>query len=149
MAKNNLPNRVAERLVARRPLRWRLLQGLLAGLLAVNLVFFLLALKPAGERAREQAEAFRQLGRDLESSRETVERLRNITTNLGQARQQGLEFHQDKFLPKPTGFSILMEEVDKLARANRVRKGHRSLFAEPRAGATRPERSARDDGVGG
>ncbi len=126
MAKNNQHNRAAERAaekpVSRQPVRRRLLQGLLAGLLAVNILFFILALKPGGQRAREQAEVFRELGQDLESRRETVKRLRNIAANLGQARHQGLEFHRDKFLPKPTGFSILMEEVDKLARANRVRK---------------------------
>ena len=123
MAKNNFSTRVAERLVSRRPLRWRLLQGLLAGLLAVNILLFYLAPKPAGERAREQAEVERQLDQDLGSRQETVERLRNIAENLDQARQQGLQFHQDKFLPKRTGFSILMEELDKLARANRVSKG--------------------------
>ena len=121
MAKNNLPSRAAERPASRRPAWRRLLQGLLAGLLAINILFFSLA--PAGERARKQAELFRRLGQDLESHRETVKRLRDIAANLDQARQQGLEFHQDKFLPKPTGFSILMEELDKLARANRVRKG--------------------------
>ena len=123
MAKNNQSNRAADRPVPRRPVWRRLLQGLLAGLLAVNILFFSLALKPAGERAREQAELFRGLGQDLESRRETVKRLRNIAANLGQARTQGLQFHRDKFLDKPTGFSILMEELDKLARANRVRKG--------------------------
>ena len=123
MAKNNLSKRVAELLVSRRPLRWRLLQGLLAALLAVNILLFFLAPKPPGERAREQAEVERQLDQDLGSRQETVERLRNITENLDQARQQGLQFHQGKFLPKPTGFSILMEELDKLARANRVSKG--------------------------
>ena len=124
MAKNSLSNRVVERLVSRRPLRWRLLQGLLAGLLAVNILFFYLAPKPAGERAREQAEVERQLDQDLGSRQETVERLRNITENLDQARQQGLQFHKDKFLPKLEGFRILMEELDKLARANRVSKGN-------------------------
>ena len=132
MTRNNPPPGPSQ-LPAFRHSTWRrLLQGLLAGLLVVNILFFSLALKPAGARTRDQAEMFRRLRHDLESSRQTADRIQKIPADLGEARQQGLQFYQDKFLQltrnpgaatKPTGFSILMEELDKLARANRVHKG--------------------------
>ncbi len=92
-------------------------------LVVVNVTFFALALKPAGARARQQAETFRRLQSDLESRRKTVAQLREIVGGLDKAGGQSSDFYRAKFLPKPTGFSIVMEELDKLAKANRVRKG--------------------------
>lgn len=123
MPRNNPPNQTSEPPAAARR-RWRrILQGLLAALFLLNVLFFALALKPAGLRSREQAEMFGRLQRDLESRRETVGRLRKIAATLGEAGRQDAEFYQGKFLPKPTGFSIIMEELDRLAKANQVRKG--------------------------
>jgi len=122
MPKSSQANQALGLRAAHRPWR-RFLQGALAILVVVNAMFFVLALKPAGARAREQAEMFRRLQSDLESRRVTVERLRKIVASLEEGSHQDAEFYRTKFLPKPTGFSIIMEELDKLAKANRVRKG--------------------------
>lgn len=103
--------------------RRRMLLSLLLLLLLVNALFFVVLLKPAGERAREQREGLDRLRADVKTRRETISRLRRIAQNLGDAQRQDAEFYRTKFLPKTIGFSIIMEEVDKIARGNRVRKG--------------------------
>lgn len=123
MPRNDHPDPDAGAAVLARRSRRRITQGLLAVMVLVDVLFFSLALKPAGQRAREQREAFERLRNDLQSRRETLVRLRKIAGNIGDARGQDMEFYQEKFLPKPTGFSIIMEEVDRLAQANKVRKG--------------------------
>lgn len=102
---------------------WRVFPAVLFVLAVLNLLFFALALRPAGERARGEREGLQRLQTDLHSRRETVGRLRDIESKLGEARRQDVEFYQQKFLPRETGFSTIMEELEKLAQANHVRKG--------------------------
>lgn len=123
MPRNSPPKQVWEARAASHRSWRRILQWLLGALVLVNVLFFALALKPAGLRAREQAEMFRRLQSDLESRRGMVDRLRKIVAGLDEGGRQDTEFYRAKFLPKPTGFSIVMEELDRLAKANRVRKG--------------------------
>ncbi len=107
---------------ARPPWR-RILQVSLVVLALLDGLFFALLLKPAGERARAQREDFEKLRQEVGTRRGNLDGLRSTAGNLGDARKEAMDFYQQKFLPKPTGFSIVMEEVDKLAQANKVLKG--------------------------
>lgn len=104
--------------------RWRaILPALLVLLVLVNILFFVLALKPAGVRTREQREALQRLQDERQTRRVNVARLRDIVSRLDAARNEGAAFYQEKFLPRNEGFSIIMEELDKLAKADNVTKG--------------------------
>ncbi len=96
---------------------------LLAALVLVDAAFFILLLKPAEQRARQRREQFSRLENDLRSQRSLVGRLRDVVSQLDEGRQQDRQFHQEKFLPRATGFSTIMEQLDRLAVANKVRKG--------------------------
>src|SRR5205085_7778411 len=79
--------------------------------------------RPAGGRARAQRQELQKLREDVKVSRTRVGRLRDIDATLGQARQQDVAFYQEKFLPAATGFSSVVDELEKLAQSNSVRKG--------------------------
>lgn len=106
----------------RRSLRRPIQIGLLA-LLLVDLLFFVLAFRPAGQSIAEQRQGLERLRADLEQRRAAVERLHAIEANLTEARRGGEDFYRTRFLPKAIGFSVIVEELDKLASANGVRKG--------------------------
>src|SRR5437867_9375435 len=119
MPRNNT-GQPADAASARRS-RQRMLAGLV--LLAVaDLLFFLVGLRPTGQRARQRRDEFDRLRVEIQLRRDKVTALRTIAGSVGEARRQDGEFYQQNFLPKPTGFSLIMEEVERLARANRVRK---------------------------
>ena len=106
------------------PRDWRRpIQIGLVVLLLLDLLFFVLAFRPAGQSFAEQKQALDRLRSDIGAHRETVERLRKIEASLASARSQGDEFYRTRFLPQATGFSTIMEEVDKLVSATGVRKG--------------------------
>lgn len=107
---------------ARRDLR-RPIKVALLGLLLLDLLFFVLAFQPAGRSFAEQRQALDRLRSEYKARREGVGRLQKIEANLAEARRQGDEFYTRRFLPKATGFSLIMEEVDKVASATGVRKG--------------------------
>ena len=112
-------------------LRWRRVAPALLGLLlAINALFFSLALRPAGERALERREQLQRHEQEAVTRRENVERLRAVVANLDSARAQGRGFYQERFLPRATGYSAVIEELDKLARANNVQKGA-VAYSEP------------------
>lgn len=98
----------------------RIVQGGLLALLVVNALFMFLIFRMGHEQQRGDLD---QLNIEAKGRRETVARLKLIETNLGESRRLGDEFYNKKFLPITTGFSTVMEEVDKLAVSNGVRKG--------------------------
>lgn len=108
---------------ARRDLRRVALPALLVLLALINILVFALALKPAGIRTREQRDTLQRLQDEGQSRRATVARLREIISRLDVARNENAAFYQDKFLPRATGFSTIIESLDKLAKANNVSKG--------------------------
>ncbi len=111
---------------------WRpVLLGATAVLVVVNLVFFVLLLKPTGERANQQRQQVDALRKELQSDRDAAARLREIAGNLDVSSREGSDFYSQKFLSKLTGFSVVMEEVDRAARANNVRKGGVSYTLQP------------------
>ena len=113
----------AIRAQARRRLWRRLLVVLLVVLAIGNLLVYLLLVRPAGEREQVRRQAFDELRTGIEQRRQTIARLSGIASNTGEAAREANDFYQQRFLPRDTGFSTIMEEVDKLARANTVRKG--------------------------
>ena len=100
--------------------RRRMVQGGLLVLLAVDLLFVFLIFRMGHEQQRGDLD---QLNIEAKGRRETVARLKLIENNLGESSRLGSEFYQKKFLSLTTGFSTVMEEVDRLAVANGVRKG--------------------------
>lgn len=113
---------IGEGATIKRPFWLRVLPALLVLLALLNGLFFALALKPAGERAREERRRLEKLRSDSEARRTAVARLNDVVSQLDMARNQGGAFYQEKFLPRNDGFSTIMEELDKLARANKVYK---------------------------
>ncbi len=123
MPRNNNANIDADASLPSRRSWRRALQALLVALALVDALFFALLLKPAGERARLERDAFEQLRSELQARRDSLAGLRLVTANTSAARSEDVSFYQQRFLPASAGFSIIMEEVDKLAQANKVRKG--------------------------
>jgi Tfp pilus assembly protein PilO len=115
---------VVEAAPARRDV-WRsiILPVLLVVLALVNALVFALALKPAGVRTREQRDVLQRLQDEHQSRRAAIARLRDIVSQLDVSRKEAAAFYQEKFLPRNDGFSVVMEELDKLAHANQVQKG--------------------------
>jgi Tfp pilus assembly protein PilO len=96
---------------------------LITVLALVNALFFGLVLRPAGARASAAREGMRQLQDEVKSRRATVAHLGEIESKLGEARSEDVSFYQQKFLPRATGFSTVMEELEKLAVASHVKRG--------------------------
>ena len=92
-------------------------------LLVLDLLFVFLTLRPVGLSSAEQKKDLEDLRSELKGRREKVATLQKIEAGLAGARQQGDEFYTRQFLPNATGYSTIMEEVDRLAAANGVRKG--------------------------
>lgn len=96
---------------------------LLVVLAVLNGLFFALALRPASARASADREALRTLEEDLQARRSIVARYRAIRASLGDASREDAAFLQQKFLPRASGYSTIMAEVDKLGQETRVRRG--------------------------
>jgi Tfp pilus assembly protein PilO len=111
--------------VARPPRRDRrkTIRFTLATLLGVNLILVALVFWPAGQSYASQKQELEKLRADAQGKRELVGRGRMIEANLATARKQGDDFYNKQFLPSATGYSVIMEEIDKLAQSNGVKKG--------------------------
>ena len=101
----------------------RVIQIALVGLLVVNVLFFILGFLPAGQTFAGQRGELEQLREDLKARQSAVTHLKKVEAALTDARAQGDEFYSTKFLRQTTGYSQIMEEVDKLAKSAGVRKG--------------------------
>ena len=124
MSKNSAQAQpAAETVPARRDVWHSVLPALLVLLAVVNVLVFALALKPVGARTREQRDTLERLQQERQARGAAVARLREIVSRLDAARIDDAAFYQEKFLPRNEGFSIIMEELDKLARVNNVNKG--------------------------
>jgi Tfp pilus assembly protein PilO len=124
MSKNNAqPQPAAETVTARREVWRSVLPALLVLLAVVNVLVFALALKPVGARTREQRDTLQRLQEERQARGAAVARLREIVSRLDAARIDDAAFYQEKLLSRNEGFSIIMEELDKLARASNVNKG--------------------------
>jgi hypothetical protein len=123
MPKNSAQGEPAlEKAPARRDV-WRSVLPAVGLLLAlVNVLFFALALKPAGARGREQREALQRLLDERRARSANGARLREILSRLDAASQEDAAFYREKFLSRSDGFSIIIDSLDKLAKANNVHK---------------------------
>jgi Tfp pilus assembly protein PilO len=95
---------------------------LLVVLAVLNALFFLLALRPAETRASQEQERLRKVQDDLKERRARVGRLRAIDSSLGEANREQTAFFQQKFLPRGTGYSTILEAIDKLGATNHVKR---------------------------
>jgi Tfp pilus assembly protein PilO len=101
----------------------RVVQISLLALLAVDVAFFVLGFLPSTQTYAEQIKELESLREELKFKREAVAHLKKIESGLSEARRQDDEFYAVKFLPRATGYSKIMEEVDKLAQSGGVKKG--------------------------
>ena len=111
--------------------RRRLVQGFLFGLLLLDGLIFFLAFRPAGQSFSQQRMELEKLNNEAKGKREMVARLKKVEANLTESMRQAEEFSKTKFLPADTGFSTIMEELDRIAVANNVRKGSVSYGVKP------------------
>lgn len=73
--------------------RFRQFAPLVLALLAVvNVVFFAVALRPAGARAREERQRIARLEDDLKAKRDYVGRLKDIESKLDEAGREDAQF---------------------------------------------------------
>jgi Tfp pilus assembly protein PilO len=103
--------------------RRRWVRGGLLALLVLDGLFLFFSFRPLGLSASQQNDDLQSLREEAKGKRETVARLRKIESTLGESNRLGDQFYQSKFLPAESGFGTIMEEVEKLAVANGVRKG--------------------------
>ncbi len=101
----------------------RVVQVALVVLLVVDVLFFILGFLPAGQTFAGQKGELEKLREDLKDRQNAVAHLKKVEAALADARARGDEFYTTKFLPQTTGYSRVMEEVDKLAMSAGVRKG--------------------------
>ena len=101
----------------------RAVQAGLLALLVIDAAFLFLVYRPLGSSFAQQRAGLEQLTAEAKARRETVARLKQIEASLGESNKLGNDFYNQRFLPAETGFSTIMEEVDKLAVANNVVKG--------------------------
>jgi len=97
--------------------------GVIGGLLALNLVVVFFTLRPSGLSLTQQKAELTRLSEERDTLRATVAHLDRVKATLAESSKQGKEFEDSKFLPIGTGFSTVMEEVEKLAVSNGVHKG--------------------------
>jgi Tfp pilus assembly protein PilO len=103
--------------------RRRAVWGALLGVLALDAALVFFTLRPSGLSMAQQKAELARLNADLKTRRDSLAHLEHIQAMLSDSGRQGEEFLKTKFLPAETGFSTIMEEVDKLAVSNGVRKG--------------------------
>src|SRR5258708_2165652 len=103
--------------------RRRKVWGALLGLLVVDAILVFFTLRPSGLSLPQQQAELARLNIDLKGRRESLAHIEHVQATLADSSRQGDEFVNTKFLSAATGFSTIMEEVDKLAVANGVRKG--------------------------
>lgn len=101
----------------------RVIQIALVALLVVDVMFFILGFIPSGQGFAGQKGDLEKLREDLKARQSAVAHLKKVEAALADARQQGDEFYTTKFLPQTTGYSRVMEAVDKLAQSSGVKKG--------------------------
>lgn len=101
----------------------RVVQIALVTLLVVDVLFFILGFMPSGQSFAAQKGDLEKLREELKARQTVVAHLKNVEAALADARQQGDEFYTTKFMPQTTGYSRVMEEVDKLAQSSGVKKG--------------------------
>jgi len=101
----------------------RLIQIALVALLVVDVLFFILGFMPSGQSFTGQKSDLEKLRDDLKVRQVAVAHLKKVEAALADSRQKGDEFYTTKFLPQTTGYSRVMEEVDKLAKSAGVKKG--------------------------
>lgn len=107
----------------------RVIQIALVALLVVDVMFFILGFIPSGQGFAGQKGDLEKLREDLKARQSAVAHLKKVEAALADARQQGDEFYSTKFLPQTTGYSRVMEAVDKLAQSSGVKKGAVSYSA--------------------
>lgn len=107
--------------------RRRTVYAVLLVLLAVNGVLAFFAFQPASFQAAD----LEKLKNERRARRETVDRYRKIEVSLVESAKQGDQFYEVQFLPASTGFATIMEEFDKVAVSNGVRKGPVSYTTSP------------------
>jgi Tfp pilus assembly protein PilO len=112
----------ANRRSKRRGLRTAVIAGLTT-LLVVDALFFVLVYRPGGVTFLSRQQQLNRLREELAAKQEAAGKLSKIAAALAEAEKQGGEFYTSRFLPKSTGYSTVMEEVDKIAVASSVRKG--------------------------
>lgn len=101
----------------------RVVQVALVALFAVDVAFFVLGFLPATQSFAEQRKELESLTEEVKAKRQAVAALKKVEASLSESRKQDDEFYRTKFLPRATGYSQIMEEVDKLAQATGVKKG--------------------------
>ena len=101
----------------------RVIQVALVALLVVDVLFFILGFLPSGQSFAGQKSELEKLREDLKARQSAVAHLKKVEAALSDARAQGDQFYTTKFLPQTTGYSRVMEEVDKLAKSSGVKKG--------------------------
>jgi hypothetical protein len=107
--------------------RRRTVQVGLLVLLAVNGILGFLAFRPSSLQVGD----IERLRTDRRERKETVDRLKKVEASLVESAKQGDQFYDTKFLPASTGFATIMEEVEKIATANGVKKGSVSYSTQP------------------
>jgi Tfp pilus assembly protein PilO len=109
-------------MIYRRQRQQYIFAALLAVIATVNLLFYFILNRPAEVRYRSLQESITRFGAQIGTSRQTVETLEKRQTQLSKFDQDRRSFLMSRFLPRKTGYSQILTELDEIVRRTGVRK---------------------------
>lgn len=106
----------------RRQKQQYLFAGILGVIAVINLLFFLILYRPARSEYHRLQDSIQKLQVDIESRRQTVERLERMSAQLETSEQDRRRLFTTHFKPRNEGWSQIVPELDEMAKRTGVKK---------------------------
>jgi len=108
--------------VYRREKQQYLFAGVLGILGVVNLLFFLILYRPALSDYYRLQDSIQRLHAEVQARQQSVERLEKLSAQLETSDQDRQQLFSMHFIPRDTGFSEILRELDRISQRARVKK---------------------------
>ena len=99
------------------------IRTILTLLLAADGLLVLLVFWPPGASLQSRQAEFQRLQAEHEATRDVVEQMRELQAKLQDAIQNRRQFSRQNFLLRDGAFSVMLEELERLATQNGLRTG--------------------------
>ena len=109
-------------MIYRRQRQQAVFAGVLGVIAIVNVLFFFILNRPAEARYRSLQESITRYEAQVEKNRQFVSNLENRHTQLSKFDQDRRSFLMSRFLPRQTGYSQILTELEDIVRRTGVRK---------------------------
>ena len=108
--------------VYRREKQQYLFAGVLAILAVVNLLFFVILYRPALSEYSRLQDSIQKLHAEVQARQQSVERLEKLSAQLETSDQDRQKLFSTHFIPRDTGFSEILRELERIAQRSGVKK---------------------------